>query len=148
MRRPFTFGLVLGFTASILPAQKPTAGRLSLSATVRGSFSVAVTSPSGTSSAASRNEEASITLGITESTRFVLRATGANLTAQHLIVRIKLNSVDQGWTANGVALSGGQEYTVDASFPFDADIPLKILNSNNLARPTSITLFLSGTAGN
>jgi hypothetical protein len=147
MRRPFTIGLVLGLTASILPAQKPAAGRLSLSATVQGSFSFAITSPSGTSSMASQNEEVSITLGITESTRFVLRATRANLTASQFLLRIKFNSTAQGWTVNGFSVSGGQEHTVDTSLPFDADIPLKIENSNNLVRPTSITFSLIRTAG-
>jgi hypothetical protein len=111
-----------------------------LNATVQGSFQVAITSDLGSPIAASGTDAVSVTLPVTGSMRFVLRATQANLAGKRFNLKVKINSNKKGWALDGLDISGGDEHSIATAARFDLDDPHNLLFPNGLTEPTSVTL--------
>jgi hypothetical protein len=130
--------LLLFFSFGVLAAQRQPGGRLSVTTTVQGSFSLAVTSDSGGTVNAAGTKSATLTIPISGATHFVFHASSANMVSNRYILYARIQSAASGWAIDGVDLIGNQERTVSTEERFDTDAVHTLVNAQP-ATASSIT---------
>ena len=118
----FVRALLLAFTFGALAVQQRSPGRLSVRATVQGSFSLAVTPDTGGTVYTAGTNSATVTIPVSGATRFLFRATGANIASNRYTLYVRIRSTASGWTMDGIDLTDSQEQilSVDGRFGTDA----------------------------